>query len=317
MSERRVSAGLWLALVTLAVNGFAQDAQAVSKKNGFLIEDPLIPVKEIRSGGPAKDGIPALNRPEFVAGDEASFLSDKDRVLGLSYNGVVRAYPIRILNYHEIVNDVLDGEPVVVTFCPLCGSGTAFLSTVQNIPLNFGVSGLLYNSDVLMFDRQTDSLWSQLMSQAISGPMKGQRLTALPISHTSWREWKSRHPDTEVLTTQTGFRRNYNADPYPNYSRSGKLYAPVNRSSKLYKRKELVMGLELDGQFKVYPFEELEKGPERFADTFQGVSFEVLFDEENKTGRVVGEDSAEIPTTIAFWFAWYAFHPDSTVFTAD
>ncbi len=305
-----------LAAAVLVIICLSADAIAATK-NGFPLDDALVPAREIKSGGPGKDGIPALIDPDFVAADEASFLTDKDRVLGISHNGVIRAYPIRILNYHEIVNDLLGGDAIVVTFCPLCGSGMAFSSNISDARFLFGVSGLLYNSDILMYDVQTQSLWSQLMSQAISGPMKGQRLTTLPISHTTWKEWKSRYPDTEVLTTQTGFRRNYRVDPYPNYGRSGRLYFPVNQSSKLYKRKALVMGLEIDGQFKVYPFDELEEGQVRFTDEFQGISFDVLFDEDNKTARILGADGAEIPTTIAFWFAWYAFHPESEVFTAD
>ncbi len=317
-TKRVASTGLrhTLAAAVLVTICLSADAIAATR-NGFPLDDALVPAKEIRSGGPGKDGIPALIDPDFVAADEASFLTDKDRVLGISHNGVIRAYPIRILNYHEIVNDLLGGDAIVVTFCPLCGSGMAFYSNISDARLLFGVSGLLYNSDVLMYDLQTQSLWSQLMSQAISGPMKGQRLTTLAISHTTWKEWKSRHPETEVLTTQTGFRRNYRVDPYPNYGRSGRLYFPVNQSSKLYKRKALVMGLEIDGRFKVYPFDELEEGQARFSDEFQGISFDVLFDEENKTARILRADGIEIPTTIAFWFAWYAFHPESEVFTAD
>lgn len=317
-TKRVASTGLrhTLAAAVLVTICLSADAIAATR-NGFPLDDALVPAKEIKSGGPGKDGIPALIDPDFVAADEASFLTDKDRVLGISHNGVIRAYPIRILNYHEIVNDLLGGDAIVVTFCPLCGSGMAFYSNISDARLLFGVSGLLYNSDVLMYDLQTQSLWSQLMSQAISGPMKGQRLTTLAISHTTWKEWKSRHPETEVLTTQTGFRRNYRVDPYPNYGRSGRLYFPVNQSSKLYKRKALVMGLEIDGRFKVYPFDELEEGQARFSDEFQGISFDVLFDEENKTARILRADGIEIPTTIAFWFAWYAFHPESEVFTAD
>jgi len=285
-------------------------------KNGFSIDDALVPAREIRSGGPGKDGIPALTNPVFVDAGDATFLSDQDRVLGISHNGVERAYPIGILNYHEIVNDVLDGEAVVISYCPLCGSGMAFSSTLRDMRFEFGVSGLLYNSDVLMYDRKTMSLWSQLKSQAISGPMKGERLEALSVSHTSWKDWKARYPDTEVLSTKTGYHRNYRVDPYPNYGRSGEIYFPVNHSSKLYKRKMIAMGLEIDGEFKVYPFDELEKSPHRFVDNFQGQVFEVLFDVENETARILDENEVEIPTTLAFWFAWYAFHPESEVFTA-
>lgn len=292
-------------------------AAFAATKNGFPLDDSLLPAKEILSGGPPKDGIPALVDPTFVDAADANFLRDKDRVLGISYNGVMRAYPIRILNYHEIVNDVLDGEGVVVSYCPLCGSGMAFAAVFQGTRLIFGVSGLLYNSDVLMYDLNTQSLWSQLMNQAISGPLKGARLDALPISHTTWKEWRSRYPDTQVLSPKTGFSRNYRVDPYPNYGRNGRLYFPVNHSNKLYKRKMLAMGLEIDGQFKVYPFDELEKGPAHFTDGFEDTAFEVLFDGQHQTARIIDAEGAEIPTTIAFWFAWYAFHPESEIFTAD
>lgn len=299
--------------------GIAVSCSAVlaASKLGFPLDDALVPAKEIVRGGPQKDGIPSLDDPKFVVAGDAAFLKPKDRVLGISYNGVARAYPIKILNYHEIVNDVLNGEAVVVTYCPLCGSGMAFESTFDGIRLQFGVSGLLYNSDVLMYDRNSQSLWSQIKSMAISGPAKGMRLQSLPISHTSWKEWRHRFPETEVLTTNTGFRRDYRVDPYPNYSNSGKLYFPVSQSSNLYKRKEVVLGLEIRDQFKAYPFEELKKRQAQFIDEFMDIQFTVYFDEENKTARIVDEDGTEIATTLVFWFAWYAFHPDTKIYTVD
>ena len=313
MGIRRFAIG---ATSTLALAAFCSTVLAASKL-GFPLDDALVPAKEIVRGGPKKDGIPSLDDPQFVMAGEASFLASKDRVLGLSYNGVARAYPIKILNYHEIVNDVLDGEAVVVTYCPLCGSGMAFESTIEGTSFQFGVSGLLYNSDVLMYDRNSQSLWSQLMSTAISGPSRGMRLKSLPVSHTTWRNWKQRYPDSEVLTTDTGFRRNYQVDPYPNYSSSGKLYFPVSKSSKLYRRKEIVMGIEVMDEFKAYPFEELRKGPSEFNDDFKNARYIVRFDDENKTASIVGEDGSEIATTMAFWFAWYAFHPDTEIYTAE
>jgi hypothetical protein len=145
--------------------------------------------------------------------------------------------------------------------------------------------------------------------------MKGTRLETLALSHTSWSDWQRRHPDTDVLTTETGYRRDYRADPYPNYGKSGRLYFPVAETSDRYPRKELVMGLEIDEQFKAYPFRELRDGPARFSDEFRGRRFDVLFDKEHQTARIVDANGEETPTTIAFWFAWYAFHPDTEVYT--
>ena len=290
---------------------------SAESKNGFQLDNALIPVNDIKKGGPPRDGIPSLDYPELIAADDATYLNGRDRVLGISINGVARAYPIRILNYHEIVNDVVGGTSVVVTYCPLCGSGTAFEAAINGRNHEFGVSGLLYNSDVLMYDRETISLWSQLMVQAVSGPMKGTRLQQLPLSHTSWQEWVERYPETLVLSSKTGYSRNYRVDPYPNYGRNGRLYFPVAHTSKKYRRKEIVMGLEIDNRFKAYVFKELGKGASRFDDEFAGSEFIIEFDAENQTARIVKSDGSEIPTTTAFWFAWYAFHPETEIYKAQ
>jgi len=286
-------------------------------KNGFVLDDALIPAKQIRNGGPGRDGIPSLDNPTFVSARSASSLRPQDRVLGIEVNGVPRAYPIRILNYHEIVNDVVGGELIVITYCPLCGSGMAFNAEIDGKDLEFGVSGLLYNSDVLLYDRQTGSLWSQILKIAVTGTMKGTLLTAVPLAHTSWQDWHTRHPDSDVLSPETGYRRNYKIDPYPGYSSSGKLYFPVQEESRLYRRKAIVMGLEIDGEFKAYPFAELQKGSGRFTDEFNGTRFEVLYDNANETARILAENGNEMPTLMAFWFAWYAFHPDGDIYTAE
>jgi len=317
MKKIRITLARKLFHTILAVVVVVPVVSGAATKNGFLLDDALVPQQEILSGGPRKDGIPALTKPIFVGADDATFLQDSDRVLGISYNGITRAYPIRILNYHEIVNDELDGKAIVVSYCPLCGTGMAFAATVRGEKLVFGVSGLLFNSDVLMYDRQTNSLWSQIMSLAVSGPMKGTRLEAISIAHTSWEDWKNRHRHTEVLSTETGFRRNYSVDPYPNYSRDGRIFFPVKHSSTLYGRKAVVMGLEINGEFMAYPFDELKKASPRFTDSFQGERFDVLFDEKNKTAKIIDADDREIPTIMAFWFAWYAFHPESDVFTVE
>ncbi len=308
--------GLWFLLVLMSLLA-SSDAVAASQKNGFILDNALIPSDQIMSGGPGRDGIPSLDNPTFVNASSATSLSPKDRILGIEINGVARAYPIRILNYHEIVNDIVGGEAIVITYCPLCGSGMAFTAEINGKGLEFGVSGLLYNSDVLLYDRQTGSLWSQILRTAVTGAMKGTRLNAVPLSHTTWRDWQKRHPQTDVLSTDTGYRRNYKANPYPNYGRSGKLYFPVSEESRLYRRKSMIMGLEVDGQFKAYPFEELENGFTPFIDDFNGERFEVRYDHSNQTAQIFTDGGDEVPTLIAFWFAWYAFHPEGEIYTAE
>ena len=240
-----------------------------------------------------------------------------DRVLGVNRNGVAKAYPVRILDHHEVVNDDFAGEPIVVTWCPLCYSGMAFTVATTDSRLTFGVSGLLYNSDVLLYDRQTGSLFSQIRSQAISGPLKALKIPAVPLSHTTWRDWRTRFPDTEVLSTDTGFRRNYKVSPYLDYQRSPRLAFPVaNRSSEL-RNKELVLGVELNGRTVAYPFRELKRQEKAsFEETFGAENWLVEWSEKDEFARVVDADGNEHPTVIAYWFAWYAFHPDTEVFSA-
>lgn len=287
------------------------------QKNGFDLAGASVPPAEILQGGPAKDGIPAIDQPRFIrAGEVRSHLKDTDRVLGVVRGGIAKAYPIRILNWHEIVNDTFGTERIVVTFCPLCGTGMAYLSQAGGKPLSFGVSGLLYNSDVLLYDRQTNSLWSQILSTAVSGPMKGARLTPVALSHTTWRDWMKRHPDTLVLSVDTGFERDYGRDPYEGYVQNPAVLFPVTGQSARYHPKEQVIGVELNGQFKAYPFVELSKTHGEVVDTVGGQTITVRFDGENRTGAVYDASGKQIPAVIVFWFAWYAFHNTTAVFQA-
>ena len=149
----------------------AQSTRDENKRwlNGFNLTNLLIPSNEIKHGGPPRDGIPAINQPKYAKADATDFLHDDDYVLGVYQNDIAKAYPIRILNYHEIVNDLFDETAIAITYCPLCGSGVAILADIDGTRFSFGVSGLLYNSDVLLYDRETESLWSQLMGKAVSG----------------------------------------------------------------------------------------------------------------------------------------------------
>ena len=161
--------------------------------SGWDFSEHSIPLNDILSGGPAKDGIPAIDRPRFVPASQASrtFLDDGDRVMALVVNGKKKVYPLKILNWHEIVNDSIGGRRVVVTFCPLCGTGMVFDAHAAGRPLNFGVSGLLYKSNVLLYDRQTESLWSQIKQEAVTGKLIGTRLQLIPSTQTPGVRGKS------------------------------------------------------------------------------------------------------------------------------
>jgi hypothetical protein len=301
-----------LALLLIAAAG------AVAAENAFDLSGSLIPADEIHAGGPPRDGIPALTDPAFVPAAQADFLAPEDRVLGLKLGGEARAYPIAILNWHEIVNDRIGGRAVAVTYCPLCGTGVAFDALHEGRRLDFGVSGLLYNSDVLLYDRQTESLWSQIKKQAITGAMKSRRLSALPITDTTWRAWRETHPKTLVLSTDTGHSRDYSRDPYGGYAQERGLYFPVSASSKRYHPKERVLGLEIDGTFKAYPFAELSKhGGGEIRDRVNGRDLLVSFDPVNASATAYDEKGYQLPAITGFWFAWYAFHPQTEIFTAE
>ena len=296
--------------------GFSAGNPRAQVKNGFDLQGSLVPAKEIRHGGPPRDGIPALDQPRFIPAASASYLKPDDRVLGMELNGIVKAYPIRILDWHEIANDDFNGQPVVVTYCPLCGTGMAFSAQIGESRTTFGVSGLLYNSDVLLYDRQTDSLWSQLLGKAITGPLKGTELTLIPLRHTTWRAWKSEHPDTLVLSVRTGYSRNYLGTAYRGYDESGSLIFPVSHRDRRYHPKEQVVGIELDGEFKAYPFVELARTSGVIHDTVNGRTIKVVFDAENASAVAFDAAGKELPSVTGFWFAWVAFHPDTEVFQA-
>jgi len=281
---------------------------------GFELHNATIPVSEIKDGGPPKDGIPSIDQPKFLKAAEAD-LSAETRVLGVKTNGIAKAYPIPILNYHEIVNDEFGGQPVVVTYCPLCGSGVAFDAEIVDKARAFGVSGLLYNSDVLLYDRQSETLWSQIKMEAVAGPLVGELLTMLPTSNTTWQDWKKRHPGTLVLSDETGFRRNYEQNPYPGYAQSRKLYFAVENEDSRFHPKETVIGIEDDGKFKAYPFSELAKTDNRtIEDQFQGKKLIINYNENDQSAIILDDEKDELPALTTFWFAWYAFHPETEVF---
>lgn len=287
-------------------------------KNGFDLSNSLINADEILSGGPPKDGIPAIDNPIFTNGENTEFLKPDDRILGIEINGMAKAYPIRILNWHEIVNDSIGNKSFAVTYCPLCGTGVAFSADVNGKMLNFGVSGLLFNSDVLLYDRNTGSLWSQIMGQAVSGQLAGQKLTPIALSHTTWRAWLAEHSNTQVLSTKTGFSRNYNRDPYADYEQSRNIYFKTSRKAPdYYHPKERILGLESGGSYKAYPLIELNKqGQASFEDSLGDRQFTIKWDDENQSGNVYDSDGKMIPTIQSYWFAWFTFHPDTQVYKA-
>ncbi len=315
---RRLFLSAWVLAAAVLAPAAAQ-AQAGSKAsetlNGFDVTGASVPAQTIVRGGPPKDGIPAIDQPRFINAAQAG-LADGDRVLGLDIGGVARAYPVRILNWHEVVNDRFGSRAVVVTFCPLCGTGMAFDGQVGSRSLSFGVSGLLYNSDVLLYDRATQSLWSQILQAAVSGPLKGTQLQAVPLTHTSWADWRRRHPATQVLSTDTGFERDYARDPYAGYGQVPRLLFDVQHRDDRLPLKEWVLGVKVDDTAKAYPFSALARavdGGGELADTVAGKKLRIRYDLIHGTAEALDEQGRLWPGTMAYWFAWVAFYPQTQV----
>ena len=294
-------------------------AASAGPSNGFDLSNTTLPREEILHGGPPRDGIPALSDPKLIAAVDAEYLEPTDRVVGVTLKDQSRAYPIAILNWHEIVNDNIAGQRVAITYCPLCGTAVAFDARIDGSATEFGVSGLLYNNDVLLYDRNTESLWSQILSEAISGELIGKKLSPLPISHTTWRDWHKKNPETLVLSEETGHFRNYGRDPYAGYEQSRRTFFAVNaKAPDTYHPKEIVLGLGVEGVYKAYPFIELDKqGKAHFSDSVNGVQFNFDWDSENRSITVKNAKGQPVAGIQGFWFAWFAFHPDTEVFQAQ
>ena len=282
--------------------------------NGFDISKSLIPKDEILSGGPPRDGIPAIVKPKFETIKEVDWLKDEDLVTGVDYNGVKKAYPLRILVWHEVVNDVISGIPILVSYCPLCGSTVTFRRDVGEKTLTFGISGLLYQSDVLFYDHQTESLWSQLEMKAVTGEMLGTILEIFPSVLATWKEWKEKHQHTLVLSRDTGFGRNYDRDLYRGYEDSTSVWFPINHKNNRFHPKEKVLVVVSGDITKAYPFSELKKVKTPFEDKVGNQSVVINF-KDGSYVKASDKSGSPVKSFVSYWFAWYTFKPDTLVFT--
>lgn len=283
-------------------------AFTVQAKNGFDLSNVSVDPQEILFGGPPRDGIPAINNPKFITVDKVNYLQDDDIVIGLVRGDIARAYPTRILVWHEIVNDVIANEALAITYCPLCGTAMVFDRQVGGKARTFGVSGLLYRSDVLMYDQESESLWSQLAMQAVSGPAIGTTLTWLASEHITWRAWREKYPHGQVLSTDTGYQRNYQGQAYASYFASDSNLFPVPYTRKELPNKDWVIGVLIDDQAKAYPVKHFLK-KNTLQDNLSGKQIRVHYDVATRQPKVSDSKGQVIPSVMVFWFAWQAFYP--------
>jgi hypothetical protein len=227
----------------------------------FLHNDAesLIRVEEILWGGVRVDGIPALNQPKMIPPEEADYLVPEEPVFGIAINGEAHAYPLRIIDWHEMANDVIGGVPVTLAYCTLCGAAIAYDGRASDgQTYTFGSSGFLFRSNKLMYDRQTNTLWNQLIGEPVLGELadKDVELSLLPIVLTSWQAWQEQHPETVVLDRNTGFGRIYlPAAAYGHYFSSDETMFPVSQRSEQLETKAQIYALNIDGAPKAYPID--------------------------------------------------------------
>lgn len=265
-----------------------------------------------------RDCIPSIDNPQFVSASvaEADFLDNDDWVIGLFRNEEARAYPLKILNWHEIVNDKVGDEYIAISFCPLCYTGNAFERMIDGEPTEFGVSGFLMNSNLVMYDRKTESLWAQLTGEALTGPKIGERLKKITVSTLPWSDWRQQYPGTIVLSTETGFNRDYQLFPYGDYNSSDDVFFPLEHTDDRLFEKELTYGVRLYDKSKAYPLSALnEQFPEggEFEDDIGGHPVRVIW----KNGNFGIYDTVleeEIVPEIGFWFSWASFYPDTEIY---
>lgn len=304
MSSRLTALAFLAAALSVAAQDITTEKNRTSIPAGagqkpFDVTVHAVPLSEIQKGGPPRDGIPALDRPSFLSADQADkVLRKSDLVLGIVAEETTKAYPLRILNWHEVVNDDLGQLPVLITWCPLCGSGIVFDPRVAGRNHTFGVSGLLYKRNLLLYDHETDSLWSQLAGKAVVGPLAGSSLRFLPSTVTTWGQWREQHPATTVLSFQTGYQRDYSRDPY------GDL--PLDR--------RVALVVSIGTAATIYPYAELKKARPLIKDALGGTEFVIAFDSKNNTATVQGQKSDQLSHFVAFVADARAFYPEAKIF---
>jgi len=314
----------------------------------------LIPFNQVKDGGPGKDGIPSIDNPRFLSVTNSTFLNDSDLIVGIVNGDEAKAYPHSILDWHEIVNDKVDQDFISISYCPLTGTAFGWKSNVDGKKSSFGVSGLLYNANLILYDRVTNSNWSQLKLQCVNGPMINNEPSLVNVVETNWGTWKKLYPDSQVLSNETGFDRNYEKYPYGDYKTNQDLLiffaTPLNNALP---KKERVFAILNGAKSKVYRFSKFGNGSAikdifmdddylvvgnsdvinsfKLSSDYKDLDFEYDFnntevffkDNEGNKWSIFGE-AIEGPrkgqildkskSVVSYWFAIGAFYPNPEIY---
>jgi hypothetical protein len=278
-----------------------------------VLDGARVPPGEIIDGGPGRDGIKSVDEPRFVAPDAATWVAPPNPVLGVALGGEAHAYPVHVMDYHQVVNDAFDGKGVVVTYDPLAGAPRAFDARVDGRTLHFGVSGLLWNHNVLLYDRETSSLWLQFTGEALAGPLAGKRLAPLRIRQERWSTWRSRQPDTRVLERPFPKHIDYRYTPFKAYIIQDSTLFPVKAKDARFHAKEVVCGVVVDGKARAYLGSRVTAAGGEVVDDVAGRKVQIAYDTEEAVFMWEVPDGVEVAE--AYWLAWKAFHPDTSVWS--
>jgi hypothetical protein len=329
---------LAVSLLAAALAGCGSEEDAVQERDAELsvsaagwktdFNRHVVPLDQFQSGGPGKDGIPAIDDPRFLPVSKVGVIEPKEPVIELVVRGRARAYPIQILIWHEIVNDRVAGVPVAVTFCPLCNTSLVFDRRVGDRTLDFGTTGNLRNSDLVMYDRQTESWWQQFGGAGIVGRYAGARLDVLPSRIVAWKQFRHEHPRGLVLSRDTGHSRPYGQNPYEGYdeTRSGPIFPTAHADDNRLSPKERVVFLERGGEAVAVPFSTLAKrrvvrvevGGHRLVVRWRPGVASALDSPLISLGRDVGsadvrENGRLVEFDQPFWFTVAAFRPNARI----
>ena len=275
-----------------------------------------IDVEKILDGGPGKDGIPALDQPAFtkIAAADSSITDDVDGIL-VTVGKTSRFYPYNIIVWHEVVNDVIEGKHLVVTFCPLCGSAIVYEAEVDGKPEIFGVSGKLYESNLLMYDKATESLWSQVQGDAVVGDKTGAKLALYPSQVLPFKAIREKYPNAQILSVETGYRRSYSVYPYGNYDNTDDILFPVSVTDTRLPAKEIMHVVNFNEHSIAFKVKDLKPGVVAVVDVLGKTVSARLLDGEI---RVTTQEGKELPSYTSMWFAWAVHHQkDGIVWTGD
>lgn len=297
-----------LLVLLLAAAAQAETLEGFDLSNLTVERDLLV------AGGPGRDGIKAVDEPGFVPAEAALWVKPDTPVLGVALEGHARAYPVHVLEFHQVVNDEIGGVPVVVSWDPIAGAPRAHRRKLGDRTLRFGVSGLLYNAGFLMFDRETESLWSQWDGRAVAGPLAGKTLPPLRVRQEVMAVWLARHPETEVLERPMPRRIDYRYSPFQGYWVANRVPFPVKAKDDTYHAKEVVTGVVVDGKARAYLGSILTGAGGRAEDEVAGKRVEIAYD--TNTATFTWEAPEDVRVREAYWFAWKAWHPETDLWGA-